>query len=76
MDIFLNIENFEKTKVMQNERVFNADSKYVIRILEIFFNDREKCTSRVQKCPYFTSLPGYKDLGLSPKVRVHMGKLK
>ena len=63
-------------KVMQNDRVFNANSKYVIRILKIFFYDREKCTSRAQIWQYFTSLPGHNDLGLFPQVRVLLEKLK
>ena len=32
LNFFRTLENIEKTKIIQNERVFNADSKYVIRI--------------------------------------------
>jgi len=63
---FLTLEVFGKIKIIQKDRVFNSDSKYIIRILKIFFfYDREKCTSRVRIYPYFTSLTGRKDIGLS-----------
>ena len=61
----LNIRSFGKIKIIQNDRVFNADSKYIIRILKIVFYDTQKCTSRVPIYPYFISLPGRKDIGLS-----------
>ena len=63
---FFNNRSFEKIKNIQNDRVFNADSKYIIRILKVFFYGREKCTSRVPIYPYFSSLSGHKDIGLSP----------
>ena len=55
-EFFLTIRGFERMKSMQNERVFNADSKYIIGILNAFCNGNVMSALGVRIWLYFPDI--------------------